>query len=79
MRGEGGTIVTITPVPTTVTGTYTCNIADNRINQSLAFTLEVMSSLQEDDLSKSGADRTLLRSMQKSSSIVLALDFMKHQ
>ena len=59
---EGGTIVTITPVTTTDTGTYTCNIADNRINQSLAFTLQVISSLQEDNLSKSEAGRTWLAS-----------------
>ena len=55
---EGGTLVTITPVTTTDTGTYNCNIADNRINQSLTFTLQVISSLQEDDLSKSEAGRT---------------------
>ena len=58
--GDEGTLVTITSATTTDTGTYTCNIADNRINQSLAFTLQVISSLQEDDLSKSGADRTWL-------------------
>ena len=59
---EGGTLVTITPVTTTDTGTYTCKIADNRLNQSLAFTLQVISSLQEDDLSESGAGRTWLAS-----------------
>ena len=60
---EGGTIITITPVTTTDSGTYTCKIADNRMNQSLAFTIQVISSLQEDDLSKSGAGRTWLASI----------------
>ena len=59
---EGGTLVTITPVTTTDSGIYTCKIADNRIDQSLAFTLQAISSLQEDDLSKNGAVRPWLPS-----------------
>ena len=59
---EGDTIVTITPVTATETGTYTCNIVDNRINQSLAMTLQVISSIQKDNPSKSEAGRTWLAS-----------------
>eukprot|EP00091_Calanus_sinicus_P001711 TRINITY_DN11730_c0_g1_i1.p1 TRINITY_DN11730_c0_g1~~TRINITY_DN11730_c0_g1_i1.p1 ORF type:complete len:190 (+),score=70.84 TRINITY_DN11730_c0_g1_i1:64-633(+) len=60
LSDEGGTIITITPTTITDSGTYTCMIADNRLDQRLVFTLQVVSSLQEDDLSKSGAGRTWL-------------------
>ena len=60
LSDEGGTIITITPTTTTDSGTYTCIIADNRLDQKQLFTLQVLSSLQEDGLSKSEAGRTLL-------------------
>ena len=58
--GDGGTFVTINPTTTADSGQYTCMIADNRLDQRLVFTLQVLSNHQEDDQSKSGAGRPWL-------------------
>ena len=59
--GDGGTFVTINPTITADSGQYTCMIADNRLDQRLVFTLQVLPNHQEDDLSKSGAGRSWLK------------------
>ena len=58
--GDGGTFVTINHTTTADSGQYTCMIADNRLDQRLVFTLQVLSNRQEDDLGKSGAGRSWL-------------------
>ena len=58
--GDGGTFVTINPTITADSGQYTCMIADNRLDQRLVFTLQVLSNHQEDYMSKSGAGRSWL-------------------
>eukprot|EP00092_Neocalanus_flemingeri_P039722 GFUD01043257.1.p1 GENE.GFUD01043257.1~~GFUD01043257.1.p1 ORF type:complete len:196 (-),score=70.66 GFUD01043257.1:80-667(-) len=41
LSDEGGTIITISSATIPDSGTYTCRIADNRLDQSLVFTLQV--------------------------------------
>ena len=55
--GDGGTFVTINPTITADSGQHTCMIADNRLDQRLVFTLQVLSNHQEDYMSKNGAGR----------------------
>ena len=74
LSDEGGTIITITPTTTTDSGTYTCMIADNRLDQRLVFTLQVVSSHQEDGLSKSGAGRTCLERL-SAAQLVIVMSF----
>ena len=58
--GDGGTFVTINPTTTADSGQYTCMIADDRLDQRLVFTHQILSNHQEDDLSNSGNGRSWL-------------------
>ena len=55
LSDEGGTIITITAASIEDSGKYTCRIADNRLDQSLVFTLQVAPEYRK-------AEQTSLRS-----------------
>ena len=65
LSDEGGTIITITSATITDSGTYTCKIADNRLDQRLVFTLQVAPrhKQEEEAALKSQAVRTWLSSL----------------
>ena len=76
LSDEGGTIITITSATTTDSGTYTCKIADNRLEQSLVFTLQVVTRLEVEAVSRAGG--TWLASIPAAKSVIITIIIFHH-